>query len=283
VAEFQEVMRTARPAPPLRPFIESYVGYRLVGFPPGLHRGLPSRHLTFIASIGDPIDVVLQTDARQGPDRYRFVVSGLQASSALIAHNGNQEGVAVELTPLGCRALFGMPARNLWNTSLEADEVVGRPGDELWERLQFAREWPDRFAACDDVLARLVDPNATVEPGMHEAWRLLVASGGTVLVADVATHVGWGRRNLAQRFTDEFGLSPKLAARVIRFERARRMLQAPERPAIAAVAALCGYYDQPHLNRDFVELAGCPPGEWLDAEFPSVQDDDPVQPAGSVA
>lgn len=276
-------MRTELPAPQLRPFIDSYVGYRLVGFPPGVHRGLPSRHLTFIASIGDPIDVVSQTDPRQAPDRYAFVVGGLQAASALIAHNGNQEGVAIELTPLGCRALLRMPARGLWNTSLEADEVVGRAATELWERLHFAREWGDRFAACDEVLGRLVDVDTRVDPGMQEAWRLLVASGGTVPMTDVASHVGWGRRHLAKRFADELGLSPKLAARVIRFERARRMLQEPAPPTIADVAAVCGYYDQPHLNRDFVELAGCPPGEWLDAEFPSVQDGDPVQPAGSVA
>jgi AraC-like DNA-binding protein len=276
-------MRTARPAPQLRAFVDSYAGYRLTGFPPGLHRGLPSRHLTFIASIGDPIDVVSQTDARQAPDRYNVVVSGLQASSALIAHNGDQEGVAIELTPLGCRALLGVPARSLWNTSLEAADVVGRPGGELWERLQFANDWPDRFAVCDEVLGRLVEADMVVEPEMQEAWRLLVASGGTVSVADVAVHVGWSRRHLAQRFADEFGLSPKLAARVIRFERARRMLQSPERPAIAAVAVACGYYDQPHLNRDFVDLAGCPPREWLEAELPSVQDRDLVQPSESVA
>jgi AraC-like DNA-binding protein len=276
-------MRTARPAPPLRPFIDSYFGYRLTGFPAGLHRGLPSRHLTFIASIGAPIDVVRQTDTGQAPERYRVVLSGLQASSALIAHDGNQEGVAIELTPLGCRALLGLPARNLWDTSLEAGEVAGPPADELWERLQFAPDWPERFAACDEVLLRLVDVEAVVEPAIQEAWRLLVASGGTVPVAEVAARIGWGRRNLAQRFVGEFGLSPKLAARVIRFERARRMLQAPERPAIAAVAAVCGYYDQPHFNRDFVDLAGCAPREWLDAEFPSVQDGDAVPATGSVA
>ena len=113
----QSQWATRPPAPALRPFIERYIGYRLVGFPPGVHRGLPSRHLTFIVSIGEAIDVVAQTDRRRAPARYRMVLSGLQAAPALIAHNGYQEGVAIELTPLGCRGLMGLPARVLHDTA----------------------------------------------------------------------------------------------------------------------------------------------------------------------
>ncbi len=277
-----------RPAPPLRPLIDAYVGYRVAGTPPGLrgpslHRGLPSRHLTVIVSIGEPIDVVAQTDPRQPPASYRFVVSGLQASSALIASPSSQEGVAIELTPLGSRALLGVPARALWDTSVEAADVVGPPATELWERLHHAGDWPGRFAACDDVLLRLLAATraAPVAARVAGAWDVLVASGGTIGVNELADRVGWSRRHLAHRFAGEFGLSPKLAGRVVRFERATHLLRSPRRPAIAEVAAACGYYDQPHLNRDFVELAGCPPGEWLETELPSVQDDRVTQPAGS--
>ena len=57
----------------------------------------------------------------------------------------------------------------------------------------------------------------------------------------------------------------------MRFERARRLLQAADRPSIATVAADCGYYDQSHLTRDFVDLAGMAPGEWLAAEPASIE------------
>ena len=272
-----------RPAPALRPMIDAYIGYRIVG-PPGLHRGLPSRHMTLIVSIGEPIDVRAQTDAHQAPDRYRFVAGGLQAGPALIATPAVQEGVAIELTPLGCRSLLGLPAGALWDTSVEAADVVGPAGFELWERLQHAGDWPARFAACDDVLGRLAASTDAPPPApeLSGAWGLLVGSGGTVGVADVADRVGWSRRHLTARFTAELGLSPKLAARVVRFERATALLRSPRRPALAEVAAACGYYDQPHLNRDFLEMAGCPPGEWLATELPSVQDADVAEPAGSI-
>ena len=273
-----------RPAPALRPLIDAYIGYRIPGRP-GVHRGLPSRHLTLIVSIGDPIDVVAQSDPRQAPDRYRFVAGGLQARPALIATPALQEGVAVELTPLGSRAVLGLPAAALWDTSVEAADVVGPAGVELWERLHHAGGWAARFAACDDVFGRLLARTRLRAPAreLSGAWELVVGSGGAIGVADLAGRVGWSRRHLAGRFTSEFGLSPKLAARVVRFERATTLLRSPRSPALAEVAAACGYYDQPHLNRDFVELAGCPPGEWLATEIPSVQDAGATEPSESRA
>jgi AraC-like DNA-binding protein len=264
----------AAPAPRLASFIDGYVGYRLSGFAPGLHRGLPSSHMTFIVSIGPSIDVVSQTDPRQAPASYDCVLSGLQASAAVISHDGYQEGVAIELTPLGSRALFGMPAQALWNTSIECADVAGATGRELWERLQGVTEWSGRFAACDEVLTRLADRDVTVAPELQRAWHALVGSGGTDPVGRLAATVGWSRQHLARRFRDEFGFGPKLAARVVRFERARHMLQAtPSFVTIAQVAAACGYYDQAHLDRDFAELAGCTPTTWLAEELPSFQDD----------
>ena len=275
---------TRRPARPLAALIERYVGYRMTGFPASVHRGLPSRHLTLIVSIGPEIDVVAQTDPRQAPDRYRCVVGGLQASPALIAHPGRQEGVAIELTPPGCRALFGMPARALWDMSLEFDDVAGPAGGELWERVQEADGWDARFAAVDDVLCGLLrdDP---LEPALGRSWQLIASSAGVVPVQELARTIGWTRQHLARRFTDEFGLSPKLAARVVRFDRARRMLQAtPSFVSIAQVAAAAGYYDQAHLTHDFIEFAGCPPGRLLvDEDLPSLQDPDPGEASTSAA
>jgi AraC-like DNA-binding protein len=265
---------TASPAPRLRPFIDRYVGYRLLGFPPGRHRGLPSQHLTFIVSIGPPIDVAVQSDPGQAPDTYRCVLGGLQAGPALIRHDGNQEGVAIELTPLGSRALLGVPSGALWNLGVECSDVVGRTGQRLWERLQGPATWAQRFTVCDDVLAGLVVATDAVPRELDHAWRELVRTGGTVAVTQLASDIGWSRQHLARRFDAEFGLGPKLAARIVRFGRARRMLQStPPFITIAQVAASCGYYDQAHLDRDFAALAGCSPTAWMAEELPSFQDD----------
>lgn len=265
-------MLAALPAPPLRPFIDSYLGYRLDGFPPSVHRGLPSRHMTFIVSIGDPIEVLAQTDPTQPPDIYRCVLSGLQATPALIADPGHGEGVAIELTPLGARTLFGVPARELWDTSVELTDVAGTVGSELWERLQAAPTWTERFTVCDDVLSRLA-AHPSPPRDLMACWHALVASAGTVPIGELAAAGGCSRQHLTRRFRHEFGLSPKLAARIIRFDRARNMLtKVPSYVTIGQVAAVCGYADHAHLIRDVQTFAGCTPTELVAEAVPFVQD-----------
>jgi transcriptional regulator GlxA family with amidase domain len=100
-------------------------------------------------------------------------------------------------------------------------------------------------------------------------------SRGAISIGELADETGWSARHLQGRFQTEIGLSPKLAARVIRFDRARRLLQsrvaAGATTDLAGVAAAAGYFDQAHLDRDFRAFAGCSPTGWLDAEFRNVQ------------
>ena len=110
---------------------------------------------------------------------------------------------------------------------------------------------------------------------MSWAWQQLVATGGSVAVGDLARDVGYSRRHLTELFGRELGISPKVAARVMRFERSRHLLELPDRPNLVAVATLSGYYDQAHLAREWREIAGCPPTTWMAEELPFVLDDQP--------
>ncbi len=88
-------------------------------------------------------------------------------------------------------------------------------------------------------------------------------------MSELVAQTGWSGRHLASRFRAEIGLTPKAAARVIRFDRARRRLigqLADPGYRLADLAADCGYFDQAHLAREFRALAGCPPSQWVAEE-----------------
>jgi methylphosphotriester-DNA--protein-cysteine methyltransferase len=71
-----------------------------------------------------------------------------------------------------------------------------------------------------------------------------------------------GLRQLERRFRAAVGLPPKALARVLRFQ---AVLHAVGQGAgsWAGVALDHGYFDQPHLIRDFQELAGETPARLL--------------------
>ena len=103
---------------------------------------------------------------------------------------------------------------------------------------------------------------------VERAWRILVATQGTVAVQDLVRDSGWSRRHFTARFTDHTGLPPKAFARILRFQRAANLLGQPGR-SLCEIALGCGYYDQAHLNRDFREFAGCTPTELRARRLPA--------------
>jgi AraC-like DNA-binding protein len=262
------------PAPALRPFIAWYSGYRQAGLPPARHRGLPSPYLTVIFTLDDPLVLAAHPDPRQAPGSYRILVGGLHTAPALVTHDGRQSGVQLQLSPLGAMALLGVPAGELAGIDVDGPALLGTFADEIAERMREQPDWPGRFAVINEMLtARLAGSGATdaVRPEVGHAWRLMLKSDGLCNVAAVAAETGWSDRYLRRRFREETGLTPKAAARVIRFDRARRRLQAQatsgEQPSLARLAADFGYYDQAHLAREFRELAGCAPSAWVADEF----------------
>lgn len=261
----------ARPAPALRRYVRSYVGFDLRGFPAGVHCGPPGRVLTAVISLSGPLGIGTGVDDGSPVTRFDGVASGLMSRSVAIHHDGRQHGVQVSLTPLGARAVYGVPAAALAHRLVPLDELLGALGVELVDRLRAATTWVARFAVLDELLLRVVgrgdgDRLSRVCPEVAEAWRRLVTVQGRVQVGAVATELGWSRRYLTERFRDEVGLSPKTFARVLRFEYAHELATAHDPLPWAAVATVSGYADQAHLVRDWREFTGRSPTAWRRGE-----------------
>ncbi len=265
----------AEPSRPLRGMIAAYDGYRQRGVEPAHHLGLPSPFLTVIFTLHEPLNIVRHVDRERPAARYDALIGGLHAEPVLIAHEGEQSGIQLRVSPLAARALFGVPAGELGSLDMAAEELLGADAERIRERLLAAEDWPQRFAVLDRSLCARASDAPEPPRALAAAWRLLLQSAGSVPVSVIAREVGWSERQLGNRFREEIGLSPKTAARVVRFHRARHALQrqlAEDGGAdIARTAAGCGYYDQSHMIRDFHSFAGIAPSHWLREEFRNVQ------------
>ncbi|WP_190086512.1 AraC family transcriptional regulator [Streptomyces longisporoflavus] len=260
----------ARPAPALRQYVDSYVGFDLRGLPAGVHCGPPGRALTAVISLSDPLEVAAGVDDGSPATPFSSVAGGLMCRSVAIHHDGRQQGVQVALTPLGARAIYGMPAAELAHRLVPLDELLGALAVELVDRLRSATTWAARFTALDELLLRAVGRGGhrmpRQPPEVTEAWRRLVTARGCVQVGALAAELGWSRRYLTERFRGEMGLAPKTFARVLRFERAHELAAAQDPLPWGDVATVSGYADQAHLVRDWREFTGRSPTAWRRSE-----------------
>jgi len=261
------------PGPALRQHVAWCTGYRLAGFAPALHRGLPSPWLTFIVTLDEPLAMAAHPDPAQPPGSFDVLVGGLHTAHAVISHDGAQSGIQVGVSPLAARALLSMPAGELAGIDVHGTDLFGGQAAALRERVRELRTWPERFAVLEAFLLdriRAADERAGLSPEVRHAWDQLLRAGGNVTVAGLAAETGWSERHLRNRFRAETGLGPKEAGRVIRFDRARRLLRrragARQPLDLAGLAASAGYFDQAHMDRDFRLLAGCAPTTWLTEE-----------------
>jgi len=256
------------PHPRLRPFVAAYTGYRICGDAPGVHMGL--RSLTFIVAFDAPVDVTFGG----GRGRYWGLLAGLHDRPAVIRHNGDQHGVQLDVTPAGALALFGVSPGALARQVAHLDAVVPEVAAEIIGRLTEAPNWPARWSALDNLFLRRLAASTPPNLRLQHAWGQLVAGCGATTVTDLADQVGWHRQHFARQFRSAYGLSPKVMSRIVRFERAQRLLRQPPHPSLASVAAACGYADQAHMTREWHQFAGTSPSVWLRNEvIPFVQDD----------
>ena len=259
----------AAPALPLRPFVSHYAGSRVRDVPQWQHAGLPSRYIDLIVSLARPIEIVRMPGA-QSPGAYRAFVAGLQQAPAVVRMGGELDCLHVFLKPAAAGALLGVSGREVASHVVHLADVDGALCNELMERLSGAGTWPERFAAVDRVFLRRLRP-VTMPDAMAWTWRRLAITHGRTPVHELAREIGFSRRHFGERFIAEFGVAPKAAARIFRFEHACRLfLRSPRR--IVDVAIASGFHDQAHMVHEWHAMAGCAPREWILGQLPFLQD-----------
>jgi AraC-like DNA-binding protein len=90
-----------------------------------------------------------------------------------------------------------------------------------------------------------------------------VRTGGDRRLGDVARDIGLCQRRFIHVFTAQVGLTRKLFCRLLRFQRARSLMDRIERLDWGQLALTCGYFDQSHFINDFQEFSSSNPTGYL--------------------
>lgn len=227
-----------QPAPGLRDYIDSY--WTVFG----------PTDLEVTVFVDGRADLILNYGApymrtRLGEPAVEHRESNLDAQRRFpirIAQRGEVACVGVRFRTGGVTAFTDLSMHSLTDRTVPVEEVFpgleARPASpELLDEYFLAR-----MKAPDARFGRLLE-------GLPESI--------SVLCAREAISV----RTADRLFARHLGLSPKLMARIARFQKALQTLMRDPGVTLAEVGAACGYYDQPHFVKDFRLFSGGIPRE----------------------
>jgi methylphosphotriester-DNA--protein-cysteine methyltransferase len=159
--------------------------------------------------------------------------------------------VALHFLPGAASALLGVRADELTDRTVAADELFG--AGFTARLLDAAGPRARRSARESALLARARVTDAAVDSLARLAARRIERRAGQVRISELALELGVGERRLERAFRAQVGVGPKTFARIARFRATWSALERGGRPVEVALAQ--GYFDQPHLVRDFVAFA----------------------------
>jgi AraC-like DNA-binding protein len=227
---------------------------------------LPDGCPELVLQFGDRFEVLADGRFERQSD---ILFAGQLTSQMSLRPTGAVATLGIRFRPGGAAALLQMPQQPLLGTTHGVEALDARLARDLAAIRDRARSMDDAVDQVQRYLCTRIDARWS-DPRVLAAVEAIRRHGGQMAIDNLATRIGMTRRHLERRFDTLVGISPKRLARIVRFQRALRMLHArPERPGLqqprsgATTALEYGYADQPHFIREFTELAGCPPGEHL--------------------
>jgi AraC-like DNA-binding protein len=254
------------------------VEYGYCPIPPALRRAVKAiwyaRSEEPGASLDEPIvpdgcvevvfnlgDVFVRADGDMaGLRQPRALLVGQMTGPTRVRPTGRVDLMGVRFWSARIAGVLRTPMRDLRDQLLPADGVLGRPARVLLAELGDSPERRARLKRLEAVLGPLIGRATRHAPdSVVDSLAVLDRARGTVRIERLAGWAGVTRRHLERQYAEHVGLTPKEYARIVRVQHALRAFRTRRDSTGAEIAAICGFADQAHLIRDFLEIAGQTP------------------------
>jgi AraC-like DNA-binding protein len=262
-------MDSLAPSRRLAPFLRRATAYTVQGNGLSRQRELPNGSAVLVFNLGSELRVEDTTGKLHRFPQPTVFYSGPSERYIVTETDGAQEGIVVELTLPGARRLLSRPLDELRDRMIALSDLLGPRAGDILGRIIEAPSPAARLALVEAAIeARIAEAGDRGTRDLERAWNVQHASGGQVPITELADAVGCSRKHLSVRFDREFGMPPKLLARIMRFDRAMRIVRLGELTSWSDLAAQCGFADQAHMAREFVAFTGDPPTALLRRRLP---------------
>lgn len=253
------------PQPPLGNFVELFWFYD--GYFAGSHkkeRLMPDGSVELIINLKEDEARIYDRENLEECERLPgTLVCGPHSSFFVIDTAQQASVIGIHFKPGGAFPFFKMPASELQNLHVALQDLWGCEASLLRQRLLEAQTPQMKFHVLEECLQAQALRPLERHRAVDHALALLRNIHTAPAITDLADHIGISSRHFIQLFSNEVGLTPKLFARVRRFQNVLLQLQNAREIDWADLAAGCGYFDQAHFIHDFKDFSGINPSTYL--------------------
>ena len=248
--------RFYRPCPALSPYVRFYWTLHTAEALSALT--FPTACLQLIFHVGTPL-YVPELAVSQSP----MTISGQVDYPAHLCTRGETKMIVVVFQPYGFRAFFSVPVSELYNLEISGFDLGDRSLEELAATIAECGNEETAVAQIENwLLTRLA---ALPERDFYHIKRIrsvvdLLLSTPSVTVREMAEAACLTVKQLERVFAATVGASPKVYARMVRFQRSLALMQRGYGDnSLTQIAYRCGYADQSHFIREFRQFSGHTP------------------------
>jgi AraC-like DNA-binding protein len=191
------------------------------------------------------------------------VIQGLRKKNFEYVAKGKIEMLGIRLMPFGIYTLFNVPLKELPEDPVELSLVAGGHTKELEEKLIEAPDIDGKFKILFDWLMSLFVKREERNGMMIDAVYKIYSTEGKSAIKDVSRNSYNYYKKIQRSFRETIGISPKLYARMVRFESLHNTLIKSEKIDWLEIVTKYDFYDQSHLTKEFQFFTGHSPQDFV--------------------
>ncbi|MBB4034687.1 AraC-like DNA-binding protein [Dysgonomonas hofstadii] len=245
------------PSPILAPFVKHYWALRI-------DTPYVSERVTPIGCVQLVFHRKDKMYSHTGKEEQPLAFIGGQCNEfADIQSTGKVDMLVVLFQPHGAKAFFNMPINEFNNRNISIDSLNDRPLVQLADQIQNTSDNKIAIAQIENFLvSRLRNFDNYNYKRMTEVLKS-INNTHQAGIKQLANKACLSHKQFSRIFTEYIGTTPKEFTRIIRFQRALYTLQNNPATDQAGLAFDCGFYDQPHLIKEFKTFSGYTPNEYM--------------------
>lgn len=191
------------------------------------------------------------------------LLAGQMLRCAMIQPAGRVNLFGIRFHPGGAYPFLQLPLRELTDQIISFDNITGRLGRELAEKIQTAHSLRERLKAIETSFLTRLNPRYETARTVRHAVALIIQKDGLMPIERLQQMAGISERQLERQFLTQVGLTPKFFSRLLRFQKVFKAVTQKRNLGWSFIAAECGYYDQAHFIHDFKIFSGQNPAAYF--------------------